>query len=71
MSDLIGKKYGMLTVNKVSKITGPLGQPYMHCTCECGSEKEIRLANLVAGQTKSCGCMLKKNAKKKELSFCH
>lgn len=69
MSDLIGKKHGKLTVIKVSERVGKAGQVYVHCACDCGKEKEIRAGNLLAGQSKSCGCTLKKASKKNRAHF--
>lgn len=34
------------------------GRRFMLCQCDCGTEKEVMLSNLRAGQTKSCGCLL-------------
>lgn len=60
MSELIGNKYGKLTVLRISSRTGNAGQAYLHCACGCGKEKEIRVDNLVSGHTISCGCALKR-----------
>lgn len=43
-----------------------------NCECECGNEKEVENSNLISGNVKSCGCLLrevikivhKKNIKK-------
>lgn len=37
--DVIGKKFGLLTV--VRRADGP-GRPKYHCACECGGEKTVR-----------------------------
>lgn len=58
-TDIIGKKYNMLTVVK------DLGAGKILCRCECGNIKEFSKSNVVSGHTKSCGC-LKKGRKKKE-----
>lgn len=55
LENLIGKKFGKLTV---------IGEPFLingrsHslCKCECGNEKKINQRNLKNGNTKSCGCL--------------
>lgn len=58
MSDIIGKKFHKLIV-----IAGADGredkhgriQPYLLCKCECGNLKEIKQANVLSGNSKTCG----------------
>lgn len=69
MKELIGKKHGKLTVLEMSKRKGKAGQIYVHCACDCGKEKEIRVGNLVSGQVKSCGCTLRQSRKKNRAHF--
>ena len=65
--DLTGKRFGLLTVlsrgvNKKDKKSTWL------CLCDCGNYKVVRSSNLIAGQTKSCGCLCyesRKNAAQK------
>lgn len=52
--DLIGKKFGRLTLIKFSKRDKRGAQIYL-CECECGKKKEIRVSDILCG-TKSCGC---------------
>lgn len=35
------------------------------CKCECGNEKNVLLANLINGVTKSCGCLNSEKAKER------
>jgi hypothetical protein len=64
MIDLLGRKFGNLTVvelfSKSSQGKNGTGQPTIwRCVCDCGSHKE-KLAstnNLLAGHCKSCGCL--------------
>lgn len=51
--DIIGKKYGRLTVIKY------VGSGKHLCKCECGNEVEVITENLNNGNTKSCGCYQK------------
>lgn len=60
MKDLIGKRFGMLTViaradDHVS--SGGFKMRTWLCKCDCGNEKVVKECNLIYGrQTKSCGC---------------
>lgn len=64
--DLVGKTFGLLIV-----ISGAGPNKYKRhtwlCKCECGMEKIIEGASLVAGNTKSCGCLTIKKALNKPL----
>lgn len=56
--NLIGKKYGNLTVIGLSdKMSGR--KSYWYCKCDCGNEIEVRSDNLTTGNTLSCGCLKK------------
>lgn len=57
MKDLVGKKFGKLTVIKFShkKNNTASYQYYWLCKCECGKDKLISGSNLP--HTKSCGCI--------------
>ena len=59
--DLTGQKFGYLTVIKDSGLRAGKAVIWI-CKCDCGKEKNIRRASLVAGRTKSCGCMKGKMA---------
>ena len=58
----IGKKFGRLTVQEVSKKTTPDGRRekfYLTCICDCGNEYIGEASNIRTGHTKSCGCLRK------------
>lgn len=61
--DLIGKKFGRLTVlyengrNKYKSVI-------WHCLCDCGNECDVDAPSLKNNNTKSCGCLISKNAKR-------
>lgn len=69
--DLIGKKFGMLTVEEytgVRRITVKTGKNagkfkithHYNCRCDCGNlKKNVNRANLLAGNSRSCGCTRK------------
>lgn len=57
--DITGEIFGKLTVVGFSHfISG--SRSYWTCKCECGNTKIISLHNLRTGDTKSCGCIHKK-----------
>lgn len=58
MSDLIGKRFGQLTVLK-RMVSNKWRQFCWLCRCDCGKEKIIIGYNLKSGTTKSCGCLHK------------
>lgn len=63
LSDMIGKKFGKLTVVKrePDHITAG-GQKKIRwlCVCDCGNTKVVSSQDLKKGHTKSCGCLPKK-----------
>lgn len=54
--DLVGKKFGRLTV---IKDTGerPSRNVVYECQCDCGNTKKVYGSNLKSGKSKSCGCL--------------
>lgn len=64
VKDLIGKKFGLLTVQKLINKSnqgkgGDGSKTKWECVCECGSNviKHYTTNNLIAGNAKSCGCL--------------
>lgn len=57
--DLIGQKFGILTVLKRTD-GNQRGYCRWLCKCICGKEKIISSGDLKSGNTKSCGCLRKK-----------
>ncbi|MGS1095841.1 hypothetical protein ACVCNR_14785 [Aquamicrobium terrae] len=55
-ADLIGQKFGRLTVLRRAGKTSN-GEATWACRCECGGDKEATTYNLRCGLTKSCGCL--------------
>lgn len=52
--DLIGSKFGRLTVTAVAgRMKGNL---HWQCRCECGNETNVSTCNLRGGKVVSCGC---------------
>lgn len=56
---VIGKVFGKLTVIGVAKATDNRGEMVL-CRCACGKEKTTFSKYLLRGQTKSCGCLVKR-----------
>lgn len=53
---LTGERFGKLTV------LGPAADKgTWNVRCDCGNEKVVKGASLRSGNTKSCGCLMKKN----------
>lgn len=62
INDIIGNKYGRLTVISFDHANGYC--KYYLCRCDCGNEKIVTRGNLFAGYTKSCGCYQKEQTSK-------
>lgn len=60
--NLVGQKFNLLTVLEYDKEKSKLSkQRYWRCKCECGNIVSVITANLKNNNTKSCGCLAKKN----------
>ena len=59
-SNLIGKKFGMLTVLELLPKDGKKRK--WLCQCECGRTSTPNTSNLNSGISTSCGCLTYKNA---------
>lgn len=57
--NLIGKKFGKLTVQELLPIDPYKPGIYFKCTCDCNNPRPIIISNnnLISGKTKSCGCL--------------
>lgn len=61
--DLTNQKFGKLTVlERTNKRKGTT--IVYRCLCDCGTECEVTSANLVTGNTQSCGCLRSKGEQK-------
>lgn len=58
--DLVGKRYGMLTVVRRGDGCDKNGKTYWVCCCDCGNSVTVGTSSLVQGHRKSCGCLQKK-----------
>lgn len=55
MIDMIGNKYGRLTVVSFDRLEKH--KTYWKCACDCGMSVVVSGNNLRSGNTKSCGCI--------------
>jgi len=58
--DLTEQRFGRLIVDSQDSSGAP-GRPRWKCLCDCGSYCVVRGDSLRTGQTRSCGCLRKKN----------
>ena len=57
IKNLVGKKFGRLTVVSMAKERGNRGQIKWNCVCDCGNLHTVTGECLRSGKTKSCGCL--------------
>lgn len=55
MNDIVGQKFGRLTVISYKCKIGETHK--WNCICECGNERSVLVHSLLRGQTRSCGCL--------------
>ena len=60
--DLIGQKFGLLTVVEKAEKKGKNPNIRWRCRCDCGNETTVFAYHLTTGHTKSCGCLQKEFA---------
>jgi hypothetical protein len=60
MDDLTGRRFGKLTVVKLSEKKGL--HPEWDCICDCGKPTTASATNLKQGNTASCSCLQKERA---------
>lgn len=62
--NLLGNRYGMLVaIEHMGSDTS--NNALWKCKCDCGNEKVVNAHSLRRGDTKSCGCLQKKNLQNK------
>lgn len=64
--DITGQRFGRLTALSVSHKQG--AYTFWLCRCDCGNTKAVRISSLMNGSTKSCGCILSEQLRKRNLS---
>lgn len=63
IDQLIGKAYGKLKILSEANSRGR--DRFVLCRCECGNEKEYRLADVKFGGSTNCGCIRKEKLRAK------
>ena len=64
-SNLVGQRFGRLTVVKLLDERAYNGTMIYECKCDCGEIKKIRATSLIGGVTLSCGCLQRDSAKER------
>lgn len=62
--DIIGMKFGRITVISESNKRNKCGHVYWDCICDCGKRKTISGSALRLGKTNSCGCLARETVRK-------
>lgn len=62
--NIIGQKYGFLTVIEATEKRANKGEIIWKCKCECGNLIITKSKNLLSGATQSCGCLISKGEQK-------
>lgn len=65
--DIIGQKYGNLTV--IKRLPDDIYKYMVECQCDCGNIVKLRYSTLTSGNTKSCGCLSKEIHRKLRIRF--
>ena len=75
--DIVGNKYGMLTVESFAYVDDN-SRTYWNCLCDCGNHCAVQRGSLTRGLTRSCGCMrsfgeqvIKKELERMQIDFIH
>lgn len=58
ITNLVGQKFGKLTVLKLDSFSKKGDGSYWICECECGNIVSVQGSNLTSGHVKSCGCLV-------------
>lgn len=56
IKEIIGHKFGKLTVLNISETRGNRGQIRYDCICDCGNTHTVSGESIRSGKSKSCGC---------------
>lgn len=59
VSPVVGQRFERLEVLGFSHFEGPSRFPFWAVKCDCGTEFALNAYNLIAGRSRSCGCLQK------------
>jgi hypothetical protein len=65
VKDIIGKKFGRLTIISNPKRIDKSNNYTIVCVCDCGVERTFWRGDVTSGKTKSCGCLSSENTIKR------
>lgn len=57
--DLTGRRFGRLQVVSPSTYRKPKNRAVWLCLCDCGKQSVVTAGDLMYGNTKSCGCLMR------------
>lgn len=63
MENLVGRRFGRLIALEPAKTKN--GRNGFLCQCDCGNYTIVKTANLISGDTRSCGCLFKDTMSKR------
>lgn len=63
--EIAGRKFGQLTAIERVGFAKKGGDSIWLCKCTCGNFTKVKIGNLTSGNTKSCGCLLKKTLRER------
>lgn len=63
--DIVGQRFGRLVVQAY------VGKSHWRCLCDCGNESIVYTTKLGAGQTRSCGCLIRDVTRARSLKHGH
>jgi 5-methylcytosine-specific restriction endonuclease McrA len=63
-TDITGQKFGRLLAIERTEEKSGTNYKWL-CQCECGTQKKIRLSDLLNGKIRSCGCLHKETSMQK------
>lgn len=67
MKELLGQKFGRLTVIRETEKRDKCKRIIWECKCDCGNFTEVCSSSLLNGSTLSCGCLLKEKKEQHKL----
>lgn len=62
--NIVGNKYGYLTVIAYNRYNKEEHITYWDCLCDCGNTSTVKRKNLISSKYPSCGCKLKEIRRK-------
>ena len=67
--DILGQKFGRLTVISATEEKDANGRTLYECLCDCGGAKKVPAYLLMGGRVSSCGCARKGHIRSQEVEL--